>query len=226
MRCIIFLANLTLMALGSSAPEILLSIIEIYAKNFESGDLGPGTIVGSAAFNLLVIIAICVYVIPDGEVRKIKHLRVFAVTATWSVFAYLWLLVILKLITPGVVDLWEGIITFLFFPATVITAYIADRRLLIYKYLHKGYRLNKRGVIVEGEAGSEMDKVNVESGLRTFEEELVSDDVREFEESRRDYIKILRELRKKHPNVDAEHLEQMAREEILNKGPKSRAFYR
>jgi hypothetical protein len=39
-------ANLTLMALGSSAPEILLSIIEIYAKNFEHGDLGPGTIVG------------------------------------------------------------------------------------------------------------------------------------------------------------------------------------
>lgn len=33
-------ANLTLMALGSSAPEILLSIIEIYAKNFEPGDLG------------------------------------------------------------------------------------------------------------------------------------------------------------------------------------------
>lgn len=39
-------ANLTLMALGSSAPEILLSIIEIYAKNFDAGDLGPGTIVG------------------------------------------------------------------------------------------------------------------------------------------------------------------------------------
>ncbi|XP_021947335.1 sodium/calcium exchanger 3 isoform X1 [Folsomia candida] len=220
-------ANLTLMALGSSAPEILLSIIEIYAKNFEPGDLGPGTIVGSAAFNLLVIIAICVYVIPDGEVRKIKHLRVFAVTATWSIFAYLWLLVILKFITPGVVDLWEGIITFLFFPATVITAYIADRRLLIYKYLHKGYRLNKRGVIVEGEIGSEMDKVNVESGgLRIFEEENVSDEVREFEESRRDYIKILRELRKKHPDIDAEHLETMARSYLIDKGPKSRAFYR
>merc|ERR1719341_1803555 len=59
-------ANLTLMALGSSAPEILLSVIEIYAKNFESGDLGPGTIVGSAAFNLFIIISICVYVIADG----------------------------------------------------------------------------------------------------------------------------------------------------------------
>jgi solute carrier family 8 (sodium/calcium exchanger) len=219
-------ANLTLMALGSSAPEILLSIIEIYAKNYESGDLGPGTIVGSAAFNLLVIIAICVYVIPDGEVRKIKHLRVFAVTATWSIFAYLWLLVILKFFSPGIVELWEGIVTFLFFPATVITAYIADRRLLIYKYLSKQYRVNKRGMIVEAEGGgAELDKIN-EGGLRIFDEEGADEGVREFEESRRDYIRILRELRKKHPNVDAEHLESMAREEILNKGPKSRAFYR
>ncbi|KIH52102.1 hypothetical protein ANCDUO_17798 [Ancylostoma duodenale] len=39
-------ANLTLMALGSSAPEILLSIIEIVGNGFRSGDLGPGTIVG------------------------------------------------------------------------------------------------------------------------------------------------------------------------------------
>lgn len=83
-------ANLTLMALGSSAPEILLSIIEIIGKNFDAGDLGPSTIVGSAAYNLFVIIAICVLVIPTGEVRKIKHLRVFFVTATWSVFAYIW----------------------------------------------------------------------------------------------------------------------------------------
>jgi len=35
-------ANLTLMALGSSAPEILLSIIEIIKNGFKAGDLGPG----------------------------------------------------------------------------------------------------------------------------------------------------------------------------------------
>ena len=57
------------MALGSSAPEILLSVIEIYAEDFEAGDLGPGTIVGSAAFNLFVIIAICVWSVPSNEVR-------------------------------------------------------------------------------------------------------------------------------------------------------------
>ena len=43
-------ANLTLMALGSSSPEILLSIIEICGNNFLAGDLGPGTIVGKLHF--------------------------------------------------------------------------------------------------------------------------------------------------------------------------------
>ena len=94
-------SNLTLMALGSSAPEILLSVIEIIGNRFEAGDLGPSTIVGSAAFNLFVIIGLCVYVIPDGEVRRIKHLRVFFVTATWSIFAYLWMYIIIAVISPG-----------------------------------------------------------------------------------------------------------------------------
>ncbi len=57
-------ANLTLMALGSSAPEILLSLKEILVgitapwdpslkMSFYNGPLGPSTIVGSAAFNLM-----------------------------------------------------------------------------------------------------------------------------------------------------------------------------
>ncbi|XP_065353882.1 sodium/calcium exchanger Calx isoform X2 [Cloeon dipterum] len=218
-------ANLTLMALGSSAPEILLSIIEIYAKNFTAGDLGPGTIVGSAAYNLFVIIALCIYVIPNGEVRKIKHLRVFFVTATWSVFAYVWLYLILEVISRGEVEVWEAFLTFLFFPATVLTAYIADRRLLIYKYLNKNYRMNKRGMIVETEGGGDLEMNNVDGMLKTFDEE-ENEEIREFEQNRREYITMLRELRKKHPNMDMEQIEAMAREEVFNKGPKSRAYYR
>jgi len=50
------IANLTLMALGSSAPEILLSVIETVTTLSETpGELGASTIVGSAAFNLLGI---------------------------------------------------------------------------------------------------------------------------------------------------------------------------
>lgn len=227
-------ANLTLMALGSSAPEILLSIIEIWAKNFQAGELGPGTIVGSAAYNLFVIIALCVFVIPSGENRKIKHLRVFFVTATWSIFAYVWLYIILAVSSPGVLEVWEGILTFSFFPATVLTAYVADQRLLIYKYLHKGYRMNKRGVIVQAEAGDSDGGVELEikaqqdsvHGLTDRLGDADTPEAREFEQTRRDYIQTLRELRKKHPTLALEQLEVMAHEEVLGKGPKSRAFYR
>ncbi|XP_054012041.1 sodium/calcium exchanger 3 isoform X2 [Hylaeus anthracinus] len=223
-------ANLTLMALGSSAPEILLSIIEIWAKNFQAGELGPGTIVGSAAYNLFVIIALCVFVIPNGETRKIKHLRVFFVTATWSIFAYVWLYVILAVSSPGVLDVWEGVLTFSFFPATVLTAYVADRRLLIYKYLHKGYRMNKRGVIVHAEAGDSDGGVelDIKPQQDSFHSMMDADtpEAKEFEQTRRDYINTLRELRKKYPTLPLEQLEVMAHEEVLGKGPKSRAFYR
>jgi len=217
-------ANLTLMALGSSAPEILLSVIEIYAKNFEAGDLGPGTIVGSAAFNLFIIISICVYVIPDGEVRYIKHLRVFFITAFFSIFAYVWMYLILAQISHSVVEFWEAFVTLLFFPICVVLAYIADKRLLFYKYMTKEYRMGKRGVIIEVEAGDvEMGKKD--DGGPQYEEG-VDQTVKEFEQHRRDYMQIISELRKKHPNLAMENLESMAREEIINRGPKSRAFYR
>ncbi|XP_076268722.1 sodium/calcium exchanger 3 isoform X2 [Rhynchophorus ferrugineus] len=207
-------ANLTLMALGSSAPEILLSVIEIYARNFTAGELGPGTIVGSAAYNLLVIIAICVSVIPKGEVRKIKHLGVFFVTASWSVFAYVWLYLILCFFSPGVVEIWEGLVTFSFFPATVITAYAADRK--IHRFIKKDYRMNRRGVIVQAEGADNMEMVNTEL--------LVLDDV--HEDIKQEYITTLKELRQQHPHTDIDVLEKMAHEILLNKGPKSRAFYR
>ncbi|KAK3760699.1 hypothetical protein RRG08_010672 [Elysia crispata] len=120
-------ANLTLMALGSSAPEILLSIIEIVGNSFEAGALGPGTIVGSAAFNLFVITGVCVMSIPTGEGRRIKAIKVFAITAFFCVFAYVWLVIILVAITPDFVDLWEAVVTLLFFPLLVILAYMADK---------------------------------------------------------------------------------------------------
>lgn len=76
----------------------------LFAGNdFKAGDLGPGTIVGSAAFNLFVIIALCIYIIPTGEVRQIKHLRVFFVTAAWSIIAYVWLYLIVARLSPGVI---------------------------------------------------------------------------------------------------------------------------
>lgn len=120
-------ANLTLMALGSSAPEILLSIIELLGNDNFAGELGPSTIVGSAAFNLLVITAVCISALPDKATKKIEMTGVFAVTAFFSIFAYIWLLFILVASTPDKVDTWEAVVTLLFCPLLVILAFAADK---------------------------------------------------------------------------------------------------
>ncbi|XP_034381250.1 sodium/calcium exchanger 3 isoform X10 [Cyclopterus lumpus] len=227
-------SNLTLMALGSSAPEILLSLIEVCGHGFQSGELGPATIVGSAAFNMFVIIGLCVSVIPQGEVRKIKHLRVFFVTAGWSVFAYIWLYMILAVFSPNVVQVWEGLLTLAFFPICVLLAWVADRRLLFYKFMHRKYRTDKhRGVIIETEAdrskGIEMDGKMVNSHFMDGgpTSNLISlMESKEVDESRRDMIRILKDLKQKHPEKEMDQLVEMANYYALSHQQKSRAFYR
>ncbi|KAG9331774.1 hypothetical protein JZ751_017242 [Albula glossodonta] len=253
-------SNLTLMALGSSAPEILLSVIEVCGKKFKSGELGPGTIVGSAAFNMFVIIGICVWVIPDGETRKIKHLRVFFITAFWSIFAYIWLYLILSVISPGVVEVWEALVTLLFFPVCVILAWIADRRLLFYKYMYKRYRADKRrGIVVEtegemtpkggevmmdgkfpprGGAVGAMPAENCQEGngtagatgtggLPTSNSTTVNmENSKELDESRKEVIRILKELKQKYPDKELDQLVELANYYALLHQQKSRAFYR
>jgi len=118
-------ANLTLMALGSSAPEILLSVIETLMTIDETpGQLGPSTIVGSAAFNLLFISAVCIIAV--DKPKKIYDYCVFSITAFSSVFAYLWMYICLVLITPAEITISEAALTFLMFPLLVIFAYLAD----------------------------------------------------------------------------------------------------
>ncbi|XP_062286690.1 sodium/calcium exchanger 1b isoform X16 [Scomber scombrus] len=228
-------SNLTLMALGSSAPEILLSVIEVIGHGFNAGTLGPSTIVGSAAFNMFVIIGLCVYVVPDGETRKVKHLRVFFVTATWSIFAYIWLYLILSVISPGVVQVWEGLLTFFFFPICVLFAWVADRRLLFYKYVYKRYRTGKqRGMIIETEGDrplpSKMDGKMLNSHGVDFLDGPLGLDIDEKdldeEETRRDMAKILKELKQKHPDKEVEQLIELANYQVLSQQQKSRAFYR
>uniref|UniRef100_A0A6Q2WTK7 Sodium/calcium exchanger membrane region domain-containing protein n=1 Tax=Esox lucius TaxID=8010 RepID=A0A6Q2WTK7_ESOLU len=49
-------AGATFMAAGSSAPELFTSVIGVFIAK---GDVGVGTIVGSAVFNILCIIGVC-----------------------------------------------------------------------------------------------------------------------------------------------------------------------
>ncbi|XP_055267032.1 sodium/calcium exchanger 2 [Moschus berezovskii] len=226
-------SNLTLMALGSSAPEILLSVIEVCGHNFQAGELGPGTIVGSAAFNMFVVIAVCIYVIPAGESRKIKHLRVFFVTASWSIFAYVWLYLILAVFSPGVVQVWEALLTLVFFPVCVVFAWMADKRLLFYKYVYKRYRTDPRSGIIIGAEGDPPKSIELDG---TFVGAEAPGEVgglgpgpaeaRELDASRREVIQILKDLKQKHPDKELEQLVGIANYYALLHQQKSRAFYR
>ncbi|XP_064647544.1 sodium/calcium exchanger 1-like isoform X2 [Lineus longissimus] len=123
-------ANLTLMALGSSAPEIILAVItqcsSLGQPQANINDLGTFTIIGSAAFNLLMITAVCVVSVPHPEQKKIKEQGVFVITTIWSLWAYVWMLIVVQFITPNEVDIWEAFITLGFFPIMVVMAYCQD----------------------------------------------------------------------------------------------------
>jgi len=121
-------ANLTLLALGSSAPEILLSCIELLKDKGYSGKLGPATIVGSAAFNLFVIIGVCIVAIASpSDHRAISGLAVYHVTMIFSLFAYFWLWFIVVVSSPDVVDWWEAGVALLMFPVLVFTSWLTDK---------------------------------------------------------------------------------------------------
>ena len=114
------------MALGSSAPEILLSVLETVGTLGESaGELGPSTIVGSAAFNLLFISAVCIPAVQ--EPKKVLNTGVFAFTSVVSLWAYIWLFICLSVNSPEQVDIPEAWITFVSFILLVVIAYMCDR---------------------------------------------------------------------------------------------------
>lgn len=136
-------ANLTLMALGSSAPEILIALIEAMTRlppdvetmerYKEEGNLGVFTIMGSASYNLLMISAICIVAPKLPETKKVSQFTVFLLTSGWSIWAYVWMLLVVKVISPGEIEIWEAMITLAFFPLMAVTAYGQDNHWWIHK---------------------------------------------------------------------------------------------
>merc|ERR1719461_2048002 len=91
--------------------------------------------------------------------------------------------------------------------------------------MSKSYRMNKHGIVVQSEKG------DIESRAQeTFKEfeDLDSMDpaLAEFERNRREYINTMKRIRLENPDITPAELELRAREEIMSKGPKSRAYYR
>jgi len=208
-------ANLTLMALGSSAPEILLAVIGIIGNNFESEKLGPSTIVGSASFNLLAISAVCIAGVPTGEIRRIKAFPVFIITSFSSIFAYVWIVIVLVVSTPDKVDLWEAIVTFLFFPILVVIAFFADKG-----HFNKLFCQGEEKEKERGEKQLELGPMAGQGMLPTEDSFFKNGKVNK--EALVDFIKTI----KKNTNLSDEDAAIMAASKVVDSRPKTRIWYR
>ena len=71
-------ANITLSAIGSSSPEILLAIVEcLLTLGQPAGELGPSCIIGSGAYNLFAITAVCTFSLKAGESLLVMYCGLF-----------------------------------------------------------------------------------------------------------------------------------------------------
>jgi len=98
------IAGATLMAAGGSAPELFTSFIGVFLAK---SNVGFGTIVGSAVFNVLFVIGCCVIFSTDELVLTKWPL---GRDVTYYIFSLCMLGLFFAVITPEVIELWESLV--------------------------------------------------------------------------------------------------------------------
>ncbi|XP_068610207.1 sodium/potassium/calcium exchanger 4 [Brachionichthys hirsutus] len=104
-------AGATFMAAGSSAPELFASVIGVFITH---GDVGVGTIVGSAVFNILCIIGVCG--IFAGQVVLLTWWAVFRD----SFYYILSVVALIAFIYDGKIVWWEGLVLVLMYAGYIL----------------------------------------------------------------------------------------------------------
>ncbi|XP_068448118.1 sodium/potassium/calcium exchanger 3-like [Clinocottus analis] len=104
-------AGATFMAAGSSAPELFTSIIGVFITK---GDVGVGTIVGSAVFNILCIIGVCGFF--AGQAVKLSHWALLrdSIFYTFSITA------LIAFIYDEKVCWWESLVLILMYAVYIL----------------------------------------------------------------------------------------------------------
>jgi solute carrier family 8 (sodium/calcium exchanger) len=220
------ISNLSLMALGSSAPEILLAVIETITtlddKPVEG--LGPSCIVGSASFNLLVISAICVMSITGGDTRKIEQFGVFNITAFFSVVAYVWMYLVLS---DEIVAPWEAWLTFFLFFIMVGLAYGQDQKWIWcrskkYKVAHSPSRI--------GELHEKQPAQKIGFGDNVATSTYHSALTLKNQSNNAMFTEVMEEIAKERgitmAEVNPKEVAEIVAKKINDRAPKSRAYYR
>ena len=113
-------AGATFMAAGGSAPELATSFMGRFVSK---SDVGFGTIVGSAVFNVLFVIGLCALVVPGGEVPL----------TWWPLFRdcsyYIVGLAVLAVLVKGAdsMNWWEACVLFLMYVGYVTIMFFNEK---------------------------------------------------------------------------------------------------
>ena len=113
-------AGATFMAAGGSAPELATSFMGRFVSK---SDVGFGTIVGSAVFNVLFVIGLCALVVPGGEVPL----------TWWPLFRdcsyYIVGLAVLAVLVKGAdsMNWWEACVLFLMYIGYVTIMFFNEK---------------------------------------------------------------------------------------------------
>mmetsp|Transcript_23334 Transcript_23334/g.64890 ORF Transcript_23334/g.64890 Transcript_23334/m.64890 type:complete len:786 (+) Transcript_23334:387-2744(+) len=94
-------AGATLMAAGGSAPELFSSLFGTFAES----EIGFGTIIGSAVFNVLFVIAMCSLF--SREVLTLTWWPLFRDSSCYAVGLTV-LVIFVAVVTPETIELWEA----------------------------------------------------------------------------------------------------------------------
>jgi K+-dependent Na+/Ca+ exchanger-like protein len=130
-------AGATLMAAGGSAPELATSLI----GTFQGSDVGFGTIVGSAVFNVLFVIACCVIFTPTEFAPLQLTGWPLARDCLYYSFTLVMVAIMFGINTPGIIEGWEAAFLFLLYLGyCTIMAYNGDlyERFHTNKPIHAG----------------------------------------------------------------------------------------
>ena len=130
-------AGATLMAAGGSAPELFTSFI----GTFKESDIGFGTIVGSAVFNVLFVIAMCSFLSKD--VLTLTWWPLFRDCVYYTI-GLATLAIFVGVISKDEIEMWEAIVLFsMYIGYTILMKYHES----IYAWICNTFLNTKDGAI-------------------------------------------------------------------------------
>lgn len=91
--------GITLVASGTSLPELATSVVAAYKKNT---DIAIGNVIGSNIFNIFIVLGVCATISP------MHHLEFTWIDLLLQIISMALLLLFSKYITRGIISRWQG----------------------------------------------------------------------------------------------------------------------